>query len=86
MLSLGLGEYVTNTADYNDFEAFFLLNSTITSVPNSFSLAVILFLIGSLFKLGIFPFNIYEVDTYKKASYIVIYFSSVVTKIPFFFV
>jgi len=86
LLSLGLGEYVTNTADYNEFENFFLLNSNIIAVPNSFSLAMILFLIGSLFKLGIFPFNVYEVDTYKKSSYIVIYFASVVAKVPFFFV
>jgi NADH-quinone oxidoreductase subunit N len=85
MLSLGLGEFVTNTADYNEFKNFFMLNFA-TTVPNSFTLAAVLFLIGSLFKLGIFPFNVYEVDTYKKASYIVIYFSSIVTKVPFFFV
>jgi len=86
LLSLGLGQYVTQTADFNEFQNFFLLNSNIETVPNSFGFAVVLFLVGSLFKLGIFPFNIYEIDTYKKSSYIVIYFSAIITKIPFFFV
>jgi len=86
LLSLGLGTYITNTADYNEFANFFLLNANINTIPTSFTLAAVLFLVGSLFKLGIFPFNLYEIDTYKKASFIVIYFASVVAKAPFFFV
>ena len=80
-------EYLTNTTDYHELGNFFEINFIkITTLPDSFFLAVILFLAGSFFKLGIFPFNLYEVDTYKKASYIVIYFSSVVAKTSFFFV
>jgi len=86
LLSIGLGQNVTNTTDYHEFGNYFLLNANIAVIPESFSFAVILFLIGSFFKLGVFPFNVYEIDTYKKSSYIVIYFSALISKTPFFFV
>jgi NADH:ubiquinone oxidoreductase subunit 2 (subunit N) len=86
LVSLGLGTHVTGTANYYEFGNFFMLNPNIAYISENFNVAVILFLVGSLFKLGIFPFNVYEVDTYKNSSYVVIFFAAIVSKVPFFFV
>ena len=86
LLSISLIEYITSTVDYNELSNHFLLDKNFCFVPNSLLVAFLLFLISSSFKLGLFPFNIYEVDTYKKSSYMVIYFAALIAKIPFFFV
>lgn len=87
LASIGIISHIASSTRYTEVVEFLTVNGgAIGIMPQSFKLAALLFLIGSFFKLSVFPFNLYLVDTYATSSYNTIYFFGLLSKIPFFYV
>src|ERR1700744_476840 len=60
-------------------------NSDLKQMGFLFFLGVVLFILGILFKIGVFPVHFYVVDIYEISPYPVIFFFSAVVKPTFLF-